>query len=1249
MVVAVSRRHKDGHADARPSCLRRLLPLSVFLSLFLLPSPIAYAVDGGGGPGGIDELQFSLTEEPGSAYPWEGQSGTGTNTGNGNKMTTLPIVGWTARGGLPVSLSLFHNSQGEGTSEMGAKWSHSYDIYLVTDPVTGTASIHWGDGLAYPFAFDGVSGDYFAPTGIHDSLVAAWDTNNNPTSFALTTKSGVTYLFSGGTGNRWNCVSISDRNSNTITIAHNSGDFVTAVTDPSGRALTFTYGTGNKLTEITDPLGRSFLLSYNTGGDLYQVIYPSAIPASGLNPTATLAYNANHCVTTLTDARSQNWTFTYSSNNAVLTETNPLSQTTSYGYTSGYTTITDPRSYAIRHNYSGGKLSSVVDQQNYTTSYSYDSNFNKTQVTDAASKVWTFTYDGAGNQLTATDPLSHTTTTTYNALNQPLTITTAGSRVTTYTYDTNGNPTSVTNPNSETTTLAYSGTYGSYGLPTSATDALSHTTTFQYDLDGNKVSTTDPTSRVSTATFDALGRPLTATAGSGTSALTTTTVYDSTGNVASVTAPGGRTTSFTYDLGGNKLTQTNALSQTNTFVYDAAGKLTSHTDALSRVVYYGYDASGNKTSFTDGNGNTTYYVYDGRSHLTSLSYPDYNGESYSYDARGNLASTTDGRSVTQYLSYDDAGRATAISYDDGVTASVSFGYDVENRKTSMVDGTGTTSYSYDNAGRMTGRTSPQGSVAYAYNAAGQKTSRTVSGQTTSYTYDSAGRLSTAVTGAGTTTYSCDTLGRLSTTAFPNSTGETRSYDSATGDLLQIETKNTTTNAVISRQTYTFDSLGRKATETLADSSVRSFTYDNAGQLTDEIRTGGLGYTVGYSYDNAGNRLTKTLGSTTEYYSYDSANKLQSAGAKTYTYDGAGNTTSVTTGSNTTTLNWDGASRLTGITYPSSATNSFTYNGLGQRVGKSDSTGTFSYKLADDAIDANVLADGAATYQYGMGLISEVRGGNTRVYHADSLGTTRTLSDASGNTSASLETDAFGMTVFGSGTGTPFGFGGGNGYQSDTDSGLMRLGHRYYDNSTGRFISRDPIQAGKNWYAYCENDPINAIDPEGLDAKSDADAHFKGKVYPSTYEAVKAFADYAWDKSKKDKEWGASIVPHDTGNKDGNGKPINDFTVGPIDIGTESVIPNPTFAPGAAGYIHTHPYDKGDPMPDRPPGAMWGNPGRFSGYDVDSAKKAKVPKLWLVYNRGLSELDVLENTPGGSANGHFLPEEKDMDKGKRWHP
>ena len=54
-----------------------------------------------------------------------------------------------------------------------------------------------------------------------------------------------------------------------------------------------------------------------------------------------------------------------------------------------------------------------------------------------------------------------------------------------------------------------------------------------------------------------------------------------------------------------------------------------------------------------------------------------------------------------------------------------------------------------------------------------------------------------------------------------------------------------------------------------------------------------------------------------------------------------------------------------------------------------------------------------------------------------------------------------------------------GYQSDSVTGLQLLSHRYYDLSIGRFLSSDPAQAGTNWYAYCDNNPLVGCDPTGL--------------------------------------------------------------------------------------------------------------------------------------------------------------------------
>ena len=60
-----------------------------------------------------------------------------------------------------------------------------------------------------------------------------------------------------------------------------------------------------------------------------------------------------------------------------------------------------------------------------------------------------------------------------------------------------------------------------------------------------------------------------------------------------------------------------------------------------------------------------------------------------------------------------------------------------------------------------------------------------------------------------------------------------------------------------------------------------------------------------------------------------------------------------------------------------------------------------------------------------------------------------------------------------------------GYYYDKESGLYYLINRYYDPTTGRFISPDDVGYldfesffGTNRYAYCLDNPVNYIDPEG---------------------------------------------------------------------------------------------------------------------------------------------------------------------------
>lgn len=128
------------------------------------------------------------------------------------------------------------------------------------------------------------------------------------------------------------------------------------------------------------------------------------------------------------------------------------------------------------------------------------------------------------------------------------------------------------------------------------------------------------------------------------------------------------------------------------------------------------------------------------------------------------------------------------------------------------------------------------------------------------------------------------------------------------------------------------------------------------------------------------------------------------------------------------------------------------------------------------VTAPVLSDGAATYTPGVG---ERRGSTTKHYGADLKNEVAQVSTMQ-TISASKQYDAFGNVTSSSGTfNGPFSYGGKFGYQTDSDTSYQLLGHRYYDPSTGRFLTRDPIGDGENWYAYCAGNPLTSTDPSGL--------------------------------------------------------------------------------------------------------------------------------------------------------------------------
>jgi RHS repeat-associated protein len=110
--------------------------------------------------------------------------------------------------------------------------------------------------------------------------------------------------------------------------------------------------------------------------------------------------------------------------------------------------------------------------------------------------------------------------------------------------------------------------------------------------------------------------------------------------------------------------------------------------------------------------------------------------------------------------------------------------------------------------------------------------------------------------------------------------------------------------------------------------------------------------------------------------------------------------------------------------------------------------------------------------------SERRGSATTFLHSG-VKNAELQTNSSAITTASKAYDAFGNAVSSMGSWQgPFGYAGAAGYQEDA-SGLKLLGHRYYDSSAGRFLTRDPMNHGRNWYVYCVGNPTIAMDPTGF--------------------------------------------------------------------------------------------------------------------------------------------------------------------------
>ena len=520
------------------------------------------------------------------------------------------------------------------------------------------------------------------------------------------------------------------------------------------------------------------------------------------------------------------------------------------------------------------------------------------------------------------------------------------------------------------------------------------------------------------------------------------------------TQPGGSApllpvTVTTYDPFGAPVTVTETVTGAHTTVrrtsttYDAAERPVTVSVAVSPTGDGGavvpdtttsYDpVTGLKAGVAAGANGSVAYGYDSWGQQVTRTESDGSGTvltaaTTGYDVLGRVVSVGDGKGVTSYgYDTDASGSPSGVEHrglltfeSDSVAGVFTAGYDYAGWMVSRTDPGGLGAvYSYDETGAVTGVSwTLPGGGGLAYTA----------------TRDGLGRVVAAASPDGTQAYGYDSVSRLSTVA-----------DTVAGVCLTRAYGFSANSDRVSLATYPAGSGGACSTATTPTTVSRSF--DGADRLVDP----------GYVYD--------PLGRTTSVPAVDTA--APAAGVLTVGYTATDAVASMTQAGVTRSFTDSPTGVIRSVTDTATGvvTTSHYTGDSDSPAWQAGSDGTFTRLVVgpDGLLAATTDAAGAVTLQ-----VTDLAGSITAE-----------TTPGAASTSWYAEASEYGVARDAGLAGHTYGWLGGHTRATDPLAGIVLMGARLYDPTTGRFLTVDPIPGGNaNPYDYCTADPINCFDLDG---------------------------------------------------------------------------------------------------------------------------------------------------------------------------